>query len=114
VYASRVRQMMNTYRRAGAARVYWLTIPTPRDADRQEIAHTVNAAVSVGAQPWRSQVRVVDTVATFTPGEKYRAAMDVDGEETIVRESDGIHLNDKGSELLADIVIGRLDQDFTR
>src|SRR4051812_11089479 len=42
LYASRVRQMMNTYRRAGTARVYWITLPTPRDPDRQGIARTVN------------------------------------------------------------------------
>src|SRR3954453_2244843 len=56
IYAARVRQMMNTYRQAGAARVYWLTLPTPRDRERQKIARTVNAAISVAAEPWRSQV----------------------------------------------------------
>jgi hypothetical protein len=114
VYASRARQMMNTYRRDGASKVYWLTIPTPRDPDRQEIARTVNAAVLVAAQPWRSQVRVVDTIAIFTPDAKYRAAMDIDGEETIVRESDGIHLNRAGSKLLAGLVLDRVALDFTR
>ena len=29
-YANRVRPMMNTYRQKGAARVYWVTLPTPR------------------------------------------------------------------------------------
>ncbi len=48
IYASRVRQMMNTYRQAGAARVYWLTLPSPRDPDRQKIARTVNAAIARG------------------------------------------------------------------
>jgi lysophospholipase L1-like esterase len=114
LYASRVRQMMNTYRRAGAARVYWLTLPTPRDPARQKIARTVNAAISVAAQPWRSQVRVFDTVAIFTPGARYRDAMDVDGEEKIVRESDGIHLNATGSGLLADKLLPVIDKDFTR
>lgn len=114
LYASRVRQMMNTYRQAGAARVYWLTLPTPRDPDRQRIAKTVNAAIFVAAQPWRSQVRVVDTVPIFTPGGKYRDAMDVDGEEKIVRESDGIHLNATGSGLLAETLLPLLDRDFTR
>src|SRR3712207_8526623 len=43
--SNRVRQLMNTYRRAGTARVYWITVPTPRDPDRQEIARTVNASI---------------------------------------------------------------------
>jgi lysophospholipase L1-like esterase len=114
LYASRVRQMMNTYRRAGAARVYWLTLPAPRDPDRQRIARTVNAAISVAAQPWRSQIRVVDTVPIFTPGFEYRDAMDVGGEEKIVRESDGIHLNPAGSALLAETLLPLIDRDFTR
>src|SRR3954452_380046 len=114
LYASRVRQMMNTYRQAGRARVYWLTLPTPRDPDRQKIARTVNAAIGVAAEPWRSQVRVYDTVPVFTPGEKYRDAMDVHGEEKIVRESDGIHLNETGSSLLADLLLPVIDRDFMR
>lgn len=114
IYASRVRQMMNTYRQAGAARVYWMTLPTPRDPDRQKISKTVNAAIGVAAEPWRSQVRVLDTVAIFTPGEKYRDAMSVGGSEKIVRESDGIHLNETGSSLLADRLLPLIDRDFTR
>jgi lysophospholipase L1-like esterase len=114
IYASRVRQMMNTYRQAGASRVYWLTLPTPRDPDRQKVARTVNAAISVAAEPWRSQVRVFDTVPIFTPGAKYRDAMDVGGQQKIVRESDGIHLNLAGSSLLADRLLALIDRDFTR
>src|SRR3954469_3148313 len=114
VYASRVRQMMNTYRQAGAARVYWLTLPIPRDRDRAKVARTVNAAISVAAQPWRAQVRVVDTVPIFTPGSKYRDAMSINGTEKIVRESDGIHLNETGSSYLADQLLPVIDRDFTR
>jgi hypothetical protein len=113
IFANRVRQMMNTYRQAGAARVYWLTIPTPRDPDRQRVEKVVNAAIEVAAQPWTSQVRVVDTVPVFTPGERYRDAMEVDGEEKIVRESDGIHLNDTGSGLAAEVILDRVDDDFS-
>jgi lysophospholipase L1-like esterase len=114
LYASRVRQMMSTYRQAGAARVYWLTLPAPRDPARQRIARTVNAAIGVAAQPWRAQVRVVDTVPIFTPGGRYRDAMDVGGQEKIVRESDGIHLNATGSALLAQTLLPLIDRDFTR
>jgi hypothetical protein len=113
VYASRARLMMNTYRQAGAARVYWLTLPTPRDGDRQKIARAVNAAIAVAAEPWRSQVRVVDTVPIFTPGMHYRDAMDVGGQQKIVRESDGIHLNQTGASVLADTLLATIDRDFT-
>ena len=114
LYATRVRQMMNTYRQAGASRVYWLTLPTPRDPDRQKIARSVNAAIAAAAAPFGAHVRVLDTVPIFTPDFKYRAAMDIDGRETIVRESDGIHLNEDGARLLADHVIAALDRDFQK
>jgi hypothetical protein len=39
--------------------------------------------------------------------------MDVDGKEKIVRESDGIHLNEAGSSVLADALIPLVERDFT-
>ncbi|MEA2155373.1 MAG: uncharacterized protein QOE11_1513 [Solirubrobacteraceae bacterium] len=112
IYATRARRMMDTYRRGGAARVYWLTLPTPRDSARQKIARSVNAAILVAAQPFRSQVRVLDMSALFTPGGRYRAAMAVGGRNTIVRRPDGIHLNDAGARVAAGTVIARLRSDF--
>jgi len=112
VYATRARRMMDTYRRGGAARVYWLTLPLPRDSHRQEIARAVNAAIDVAAQPYRSQVRVLDMTSVFTPGGRYRAAQAVAGRETIVRRPDGIHLNDAGAKVAQAIVLARLRADF--
>jgi len=114
VYANRVRQVMNAYRQDGEAKVYWLTVMAPRDPDAQKVSELVNAAIRVAAQPWASQVRVVDTVPTFTPGGRYSDAIEVDGEERIVRESDGIHLNATGSAIAADLVLDRIDEDFER
>lgn len=114
VYATRVRAMMDAYRRAGVARVYWLGLPAPRDPERQRIARAVDAAIAVAAQPWRSQVRVLDMGELFTPGGRYRDAIEVDGSSTIVRESDGIHLNEAGSEVAADAVEAALAEDFER
>ena len=111
-YAARARSMMDAYRRDGDARVYWLTLPLPREPARREIARAVNAAIAVAAQPYRSQVRVLDMTELFTPGGGYRAAMPVDGRETLVREPDGIHLNAAGARLALDVVLQRLRTDF--
>jgi hypothetical protein len=108
VYANRVRRMMDTYRQKGAARVYWLTLPTPRGKDRQDVARTVDAAIAVAAEPLRSTVRVFDTVPVFTPGSKYRDAMG----GRIVRQADGIHLNEAGAKIAADRVVALIDRDF--
>ncbi len=111
-YATRARKMMSTFRQDAAARVYWLTLPMPRSAARQGIARTVNAAIVAAAAPFRAQVRVLDMSAIFTPGGKYRASMPVGGRSTIVREPDGIHLNEAGASLAADLVIARMKADF--
>jgi len=113
-YATRARRMMDTYRRSGAARVYWLTLPMPRDARLREIARSVNAAIDVAAQPFRAQVRVLDMVSVFTPGGRYRAAQAVGGRQTIVRRPDGIHLNDAGAAVALDIVLARVRADFAK
>jgi len=112
LYANRARRMADTYRQAGNARVYWITIPTARDADRAKINRVVNAAVKVAAQPWASQVRILDTVPMFAP-RGYEDAITIDGRRRIVRNADGIHLNDEGAGLLAESVLARLGQDFT-
>jgi lysophospholipase L1-like esterase len=113
IYANRVRQMMNTYRRDGAAHVYWLTLPTPRDPARAKISRVVNAAIEVAAQPWADQVSILDTVPIFTPGGRYRDAMTIHGQSTIVRESDGIHLNNAGSQLESTYVVAAIRRDFS-
>jgi hypothetical protein len=114
VFANRVRHMMSIYRQGGRAMVYWLTLPAPREAARAQIARTVNAAVEVAAEPWRDDVRVLDMVPIFTPGFLYRDSMPVGGQPTLVRQSDGIHLNDAGATLAAKVVLAAVAQDFIR
>ena len=111
-YANRVRRMMDTYRQGGDARVYWLTLPIPRDDDLAEVARTVNVAIDVAAQPFRAHVRVLDMAELFTPGDRYRDAMTVDGRRRIVRDPDGIHLNPTGAGIAADVLLDAVRRDF--
>lgn len=110
-FAHRVRQVLDAYLRGGGARVYWLTVPTPRDPARQEIADAVNAAVTSAADRAGDRVRAIDLDARFAPGGGYTDAIDVDGRERIVREQDGIHLNAAGAAVAADIVQDAVDDD---
>jgi hypothetical protein len=110
-YANRGRRMLAAYRRGGAARVYWITVPALRDAQRTAIGRVINGAIAVAAQPWARQVRLIDGGAIFTP-DGYRDAMPVDGVETVVREPDGMHLNDAGARVLALAVSAALTGDF--
>ena len=112
IFRSRVSQMMDNYLRGGVQRIYWLTVPTQRDPARKPIADDVNQAVEQAAATHGAAVRVVDLQPRFTPGDSYRSSIDIDGRQTIVRESDGIHLNEAGSSLAADLVLGAVDRDF--
>lgn len=111
-YASRVRRMMATYRQAGAARVYWLTLPFPRNTRQQIVARIVNAAVPIAASAYVGDVRVIDLERIFTPGGTFRSSMPVGGEDRIVRNPDGVHLNDEGAKLAATAVLRALHRDF--
>ena len=112
IFRSRVGQMLDDYLRGGVQRVYWLTIPTQRDPARKPIADAVNQAVEQAAAERGTAVRVVDLQPTFTPGDSYRDSIEIDGKQTIVRESDGIHLNEEGSSVAADLVLQAVHRDF--
>jgi lysophospholipase L1-like esterase len=112
LFESRVGQMMDNYLDGGVQRIYWLTVPTQRDPARKPIADDVNQAIREAAASRGGAVRVVDLIPTFTPGDSYRDSIEIDGEQTIVRESDGIHLNDEGSSVAADLVLQAVDRDF--
>ncbi len=112
IFESRVGQMMDNYLNGGVERIYWLTVPTQRDPARKPIADDVNQAIRQAAASRGAAVRVIDLIPTFTPGDTYRDSIDIGGKQTIVRESDGIHLNEDGSSVAADLVVGALDKDF--
>jgi hypothetical protein len=112
VFRSRVSQMMDNYLQGGVQRIYWLTVPTQRDPARKPIADAVNAAIEQAAAAHGPAVRVVDIRPTFTPGDSYRDSIPIDGRQTIVRESDGIHLNEAGSSVAADLTLDAVDKDF--
>lgn len=110
-YATRARQVMRNLLGGPERKIYWLLLPLPKKAANQRIAKTVNAAVRVAAAPLASQVRILDMAALFTP-KGYRAAMDVGGRNRVVRDPDGIHLNDAGAAIAADAVIAAARRDF--
>ena len=112
IFRSRVGQMMDNYLRGGVERIYWLTIPTQRDPARKPIADAVNEAIEGAAAERGAAVRVVDLRPIFTPNDSYRDAITIDGKQTIVRESDGIHLNEEGASIAADLVLQAVGKDF--
>ncbi len=99
-YTARVRSMMQTYLRGGRGKVFWLTLPTPRDARRVPIFAAVNRAIARAALGLDG-VRILRMDQLFTPNGVYQDAISWRGHAVRVREPDGIHLNVSGAAIAA-------------
>src|SRR6266536_32468 len=90
-YQRRLEIVMGILSQRGRAPVLWLTLPLAR------------------AVP---SMRVVEVGERFTPGGRYRDSMTIDGRNRIVRQPDGVHLNQTGSRLAADIALDALRHSY--
>lgn len=108
-YALAAADVMRSYA-AGGRRVYWLTLPGPRDTARIRVVAAVNAALTRAARR-EDRVRLIDLVERFTPGYRYRRAIRVDGRRRVVRARDGVHLNARGGAIAARMVRRALVRD---
>jgi hypothetical protein len=89
-YARRAASLMRTY-----GRVYWLTLPMPRNRGHAQVMAAVNAAVRDAARQVGSSATVVDLVPVLTPRRRFRRTL----RGRVIRRSDGIHLTAAGAEL---------------
>ena len=107
-YAARVKRMMGSYRRGGAGRVYWLTLPTPRDGERARIYAAVNRAIKAAAAGFAARRgRGGRPRADLHAGRPVPPS--INGQT--VRQGDGIHLNVAGAKIAARAVIRRMRAD---
>jgi len=83
--------------------------PTHASGDAADRATLRERAAKMEA---RREERARSALEFFTPEGRYADAIDVGGERRLVREADGIHLNEAGSELAADEVMRALGEDF--
>jgi hypothetical protein len=110
-YASRAREIMQTYMRGGAGRVYWLTLPAPLSRTKAAPLAAANdglALAAAGLEPW---TRLVDVAGLLTPGFVYRDSMLLDGRPVPLRMGDGLHLSRPGAMMAARLVMSMLRQD---
>jgi len=61
---------------------------------------------------WGMEASIVDMTDLFTPRGRYRAAMPVNGRRELVRQADGVHLNDAGAAVALRPVLAALRADF--
>jgi hypothetical protein len=100
LYAGRVRAMMQTYLRGGRGRVFWLTPPVPRDAERLKITVAVNEAIERAAEGLEG-VTVIRVDQYFSPDGVYQEVIRYRGRDVRVRDADGVHLNISGTAIMA-------------
>jgi hypothetical protein len=110
-YARKAERMVRSWLRAGRGRVYWLTLPTPRDKQLARVHGAIDRAVARALARGGKGAEVVDLVPVFTPGRRYRRTMPWAGREQVVREDDGVHLAPAGSRIAAAIVRRALQLD---
>lgn len=112
-YARDAGRMMKTYASRGRF-VYWLTLPAPNDDGRRRVGLAVNYAIALAAKRVE-RARILDMAALFTPEYEYRRTMLIDGERVVVREPDGVHLNQNGAALaVRNIRRALIDDDVIR
>ncbi|HEV7804838.1 MAG TPA: hypothetical protein VGO80_03410 [Solirubrobacteraceae bacterium] len=107
-YARRAGAMMRSYLRHGRGRVYWLTVPIPRQVERLPIILAVNAAIRHAAAGVAG-VSVVGLDVLFTP-RGYRDVVRYRGRDVRVRDVDGLHLSLQGQAIAAKAVAGIIRQ----
>jgi hypothetical protein len=111
-YKRRAGEMMDVAGRAGA-QVYWVGMPAVRDRARNSSVAAINAALVAAAaeRPW---VHYLDVAPLFGDVEEDYSAYRPDGagEATKVRQDDGIHLTNTGSNWAAALLYAALSRDF--
>jgi lysophospholipase L1-like esterase len=98
-YVRRVRVMMHTYRRRGAGRVVWLTLPAPKGDRLTAIFQAVNRSI-LRAGENMPRTTIVRSDLIFSP-DGFRETMRYNGVTVDVREPDGVHLNAAGTAIAA-------------
>ena len=99
-YTRRVRAMMAIYGQHARARVFWLTLPTPRAA--AFVTAAVNSAILRAAEGLRF-VTVVRMDKIFSPN-GYAEVIRYRGRDVRVRGDDGLHLTVAGTAIAASAV----------
>jgi len=110
-YATLVRAMMRTLLQGTRSRVYWFLLPAPAGAGYATLFDAVNAGIRRAARAFPTRVGLIDADAYFTPGNRYRNAMDVDGLSFTIHEPDGVHLSSSADGYAAQLVLRRMRAD---
>jgi lysophospholipase L1-like esterase len=110
-YADLVAEMMRSYLRGKAGRVYWFVLPTPRPGNFRSLFDAVNSGVRRAARRFPGRVATIDANAFFTPHDRYRDYMTYHGHGFVIHEPDGIHLSAASDVVAARLLVRRMIAD---
>jgi len=110
-YANLVAQMMSTYLRGSAGRVYWVELPVPRPGNFKALFGAVNAGIRGAARRFPGRVALIDAASFFTPGGAYRDFMSYHGQGFAIHEPDGIHLSIASDRVALQLIVRQLLRD---
>jgi hypothetical protein len=113
-YERRAIVCMRIWTRGGTRRVYWLAMPPARDSAWAYDDNQINIALRRAA----AQVpgaEYLDILGPVTNHGKYADFVpDGHGQPILVREPDGVHLNQAGSAIVADEVLHVFEHEWGR
>lgn len=110
-YERRAAVCMRIWAQNGHARVYWLSMPPARS----NAWSYNNAQIDLALRRAARQVpgaRYLNILGPITIHGRYSDFVPYHGQQTLVREPDGIHLNETGSSIVASEVLATLTHDW--
>lgn len=110
-YQRRAEVVMRTFAQGGHARVYWLSIPPARESDWAFADAQINLALQ-GAAAAVPGAKWVNVLGPITNHGQYSDYVNVNGQPTLMRASDGVHLSEDGSAIVAHEVIDTVLPDW--
>jgi hypothetical protein len=110
LYAGLVRPLVRSYLRHGQGRVYWLTLPVPREATRAPLFAAVNDAVRSLVPHFGGGLRLIGVDTAVSPG-GFQDTISYDGLTIHPRTPDGIHLTHAGACVEESLVSQALRED---
>lgn len=110
-YQRRAEIVMRTFAQGGHARVYWLSMPPGRQSDYAFADAQINMALQAAAADVPG-AKYLNILGPITKDGQYSDYVMVNGQPTLVRAPDGIHLSLDGSAIVAREVIADVLPDW--
>jgi uncharacterized protein len=110
-YERRAVICMRIWTQGGRKRVYWLSMPPARNTTWAYDDHQINIALKAAAAKVPG-AQFLNVLGPVTDHGKYADFVRYHGEWLLIREPDGVHLNQAGSGIVADEVFKVLRREW--